>query len=385
MTPIHVRYVSPRATIGSPERLLLALLEALDRDAVAPSVSFLTDGPLVARCRDELEIPTSLVPARVRRGGERRRAARTLAQLIAADGVDLVHSLTPLGHLVGGRAARLSGRPAVWSQLAAPSFRQGIEVRAALTPARGVVVPTHAIEAAQRRFNPRTVPISVVQPGTALPMEDLWGRRARGRTALGLAEADFAVGVVARLGPGQGHETVVRAGASLCRARADAKLVLVGAAFTADDRAFERELQQLVEALGLAGRVLFPGFCDVLSDCLAALDIAVYAATKSGYYPLQVVEAMAAGTALVAAATPDATEIVTEGRNAIVYPPGDDESLATCLLMLHDDPARREMLSAEGARAAAARFDAFLMARSLAELYASVAAPREASPAAAGA
>ena len=44
--PLRVLYVSPRATMGGPERLTVDLIALHDREIVDPSVCFLEDGPL---------------------------------------------------------------------------------------------------------------------------------------------------------------------------------------------------------------------------------------------------------------------------------------------------------------------------------------------------
>jgi phosphatidylinositol alpha-mannosyltransferase len=75
-------------------------------------------------------------------------------------------------------------------------------------------------------------------------------------------------------------------------------------------------------------------------------------------------EAMAAGTPVVASALDGYRNVATDDVDAVLVPPGDVEGLADALASMLGDPARRERLAAAGER----RADRFAM-RSLAERY----------------
>jgi glycosyltransferase involved in cell wall biosynthesis len=203
-----------------------------------------------------------------------------------------------------------------------------------------------------------------------MPVESRAVRRARGRRSLGLDAEAFAVGIVARLHPGKGQDVVVRAAASLLHARPAARLLVVGSAMFGITDDYTQRLQQLARDLAIADRVTFTGFRDDVGDCLAALDIAIQASTGPEAFGLALVEAMAAGTAIVAARGGAAGEIVTDGADGLLVPPGDHEALALALLALHDDPERRAALAEAGTLTAQDRFDVNDMVRQVEDLYA---------------
>lgn len=372
MKPLRVLYVSPHAHLGGAERVTMDLIEQHNPGVVEASVCFLRDGPLVSRCRDRLRVPTYVVPApRLRRLLSSRRAVRTIAELAVAGGVDLVHSAMAWGHLYGGRAARAAGRAAVWFQHVGPSWRSAIEAAASFVPARAIIANSGYTANRQRGVNPWRTRVEVIHPGTRIPAEPRDLRRARGRAALGIGEEEFAVGIAARLQRSKGQDVVIRAAASLLHARGHARLLVIGEGrFDSDDSA--ARLAQLAETLGVRDRVTFAGFRDDVPDCLAALDVAIHASTTPESFGLGLIEAMAAGTALVAADGGAVREITTPGVDAIVTPPGDHEALATALLALCDDPERRQSLAAEGAFTARERFDAVDMTLKVEELYQSL-------------
>jgi phosphatidylinositol alpha-mannosyltransferase len=59
---------------------------------------------------------------------------------------------------------------------------------------------------------------------------------------------------------------------------------------------------------------------------------------------------MAAGKPIVATTIPGYSEVVTHGREGLLVPPRDPESLAGALIHLLADPALRERLASEGRR-----------------------------------
>ncbi len=370
--PLRVLYVTPFTEMGGAERAVLDLVTCHDRAAVDPAVCFLHEGPLVARWREELGVQTFLLPApRLRRVLKVRHTVEALATLIAAQQVDLVHSVMGWGHMFGGRAARRARKPSVWYQHTRPG-RTALDVRAALVRTRAIIANSEFTAAAQRRVNPLRRKVRVVYPGPFIPTEPREARRCRGRAALGVAEGEFAVGIAARLERGSGQDVVLRAAASLLRARAQARLYVIGAAVSGLDRDYEKELKRLAAELGIASRVVFTGHRDDAADCLAALDVAVNAATSPEPFSLSLVETMAAGTALVAADGGAAREIVTHDSDGLLVPPGDHEALAVALLDLCDHPAHRAELVEAGEWTASVRFDRTLMARQIEDLYRSL-------------
>jgi glycosyltransferase involved in cell wall biosynthesis len=91
--------------------------------------------------------------------------------------------------------------------------------------------------------------------------------------------------------------------------------------------------------------------------------------TERESFGLTLVEAMAAGAAIVTTdAAPMRGEVVAEGGAEFV-PPGDVDALAAAMLRLLTDPERRRTLGAAGRARAAAEFSPEAAARRHAEFY----------------
>jgi len=366
---MKVVYVSPHATRGGAERVTMDLVALHDRREVEPVLLFLSGGPLVEEAhRLGVEAQVLAMP-HMRNVLAAGRAKRVLARRLADLKPDLVHAVMAWGHGYAGAAARMAKVPAVWFQHDVPDFRRPESLLAALTPARCILANSMQTANAQRRFNPRRVRIEVVHPGTRLPGEFRAVRRRRGRAGLQFDPDDYVVGMVARLARGKGHATLLRAAKSLCAARKDARVVIAGGPAFGLDADYPAELMRLAGELGITDKVRFTGHTEATTDVISALDAAVHVPDAPESFGLAVVEAMAAGTAVVAGDAGAVREIVEPGVTGLLVPPGDHEALATALLALHDDRDLRENIARAAASAARTHFDAVEMTRRVERLY----------------
>ncbi len=118
----------------------------------------------------------------------------------------------------------------------------------------------------------------------------------------------------------------------------------------------EREaLEKMAQDLGLTGQVRFPGLTPVPSEVLRGADLFVLSSHAEGF-PNALVEAMAMGLPVVSTRFGGAVDdIVQDGVNGLLVPPGDSAALAHALVRLMSDPLERSRLG-EKAREVVQRF-----------------------------
>jgi glycosyltransferase involved in cell wall biosynthesis len=105
-------------------------------------------------------------------------------------------------------------------------------------------------------------------------------------------------------------------------------------------------LQERATTLGIAEQVRFMGHIHDLLPYYASADLLVLPSHSEGS-PNALLEAMAAGVAVVATAVGGVPEIATDETNALVVPSRDPERLAGAMLrLLHSDELRRQLASA---------------------------------------
>jgi glycosyltransferase involved in cell wall biosynthesis len=116
------------------------------------------------------------------------------------------------------------------------------------------------------------------------------------------------------------------------RSLPDAHLVIVGdALFTEDDRRYREELRRMADEEGLKGRIHFLGFRSDVVPLLQAMDVVLHCSVAPEPFGRVIVEAMLAGTPVVATRGGGVEEIVADGRTGLLVPPDDPAALAAAV------------------------------------------------------
>jgi glycosyltransferase involved in cell wall biosynthesis len=161
------------------------------------------------------------------------------------------------------------------------------------------------------------------------------------RESLGLTDADIVIGCISRFDPVKRMELLVDALRRLRTRFPRLVLVLVG------DGGEQQRIRQVVRAAGLSEQVIFTGFLENPQRIYAMLDLYVAGSRKEGL-PLSVLEAMAAGLAVVATDVPGHRDVVVPGETGLLVVPDDAAALAEAVAALLTDPARRKSLGQAG-------------------------------------
>src|SRR5439155_14486687 len=221
------------------------------------------------------------------------------------------------------KAARLAGRERrVWRR------------------AGGFVATTAGIrDAFAAAHGPRAAGTRVIPNGCDVPAD----RRFPGLSM----ETPPRVLYAGQLYPWKGVDVLVEAVAAVPQAR----LVILGGI---EGEADTRRIRSLVEARGLGARTEMPGpvpqarVADALGRAAGVVAPFLRAGmTERHTSPLKVFEAMAAGRPIVASDLPSSREILRDGENALLVPPGDAGALAASLRrVLGDDGLARRLAAA---------------------------------------
>ena len=171
-----------------------------------------------------------------------------------------------------------------------------------------------------------------------------------------------------QLYPWKGVDVLVEAMAAVPPAR----LVILGGI---EGEADTRRIRGLVDKHGLVGRTEMPGLVPQprVADELRRAAVVVVPFLRAGMTerhtsPLKIFEAMAAGRPIVASDLPSSREVLRNGENALLVPPGDASTLAAALRrVLSEDGLARRLAGAAWDEAPRYSWDA--RARALHELF----------------
>jgi glycosyltransferase involved in cell wall biosynthesis len=178
--------------------------------------------------------------------------------------------------------------------------------------------------------------------------------RQRVRASLGAGPDEPLVLVPAALRDGKGHEVLLRALPDLRKRVPAVRVLFAGTG--------EREAALRSAARAVGNAVQFLGLRTDIPELLRACDLVVLpSATRTDgtieeALPTVLLEAAAAGRAVVATRLSGIPEIVVDGRTGLLVPPNDPAALADAIATLLQDGARARAYGAAARHIAQQRF-----------------------------
>jgi glycosyltransferase involved in cell wall biosynthesis len=345
-----VLQVLPALVSGGVERGTLEIAEALVGAGFRALVAS-AGGPMV-EALERLGARHVALPLDRRTPAALWHNAGALAALVRREGVAVIHARSRAPAWSALLAARRTGARFVTTyhgsynegvpgkRLYNSVMARGERVIAISRFIAGLIAERHRTDPGRVRLIPRGVDLRVFDPSAVAPR-----RLAALRAAWGLPDPRPPVIMLpGRITRWKGQAVLVEA---MARLRGEAIALLVGGS---EGRAgFRAELEALIAARGLAGRVRLVGPCDDMAAALLLCDVAVNASTDPEAFGRTVIEAQAMGRPVIAADHGAARETVAEGETGWRVPPGDPAALAAALAGALALPA--EARAAMGARA----------------------------------
>jgi glycosyltransferase involved in cell wall biosynthesis len=344
-----VYYFTDSRQRGGAETALLLLLEHLDRTEWEPSLVYVPCEPLepVAEEARRLGAEAHAVPN-----------ARELVRLLRRGRPSVFHAhlswpLAARKELAAAVAARVPAVVATYHLFPPGSFGRTASLQGRLLSLgvdRGVAVSEAVASALVERLGWPRRKLDVIRNG--IPVEHFQGAadpELRRELAGGTGDVLFLV--TARLDPQEGIDVLARAAESVEGAR----FVIAG---DGPERA----------RLTGSERLRFLGYRDDVPALLAACDAFVLPSRFEGT-PLSLLDAMAAGRAIVATAIAGVDELVVPDESALLVPPGDPDALADALKRIVAEPALRARLGGAAKQRAESLFTVEASTRRVARVY----------------
>jgi glycosyltransferase involved in cell wall biosynthesis len=182
--------------------------------------------------------------------------------------------------------------------------------------------------------------------------------RAAAREALGWPTTPVVFAAVTKLGPDRGNEQLLRAFARVAPKQPEVHLAIVykptyyhyvpkeyrDISGIHDAAGMARDLERLVTELGIADRVALIESLDQPDLYLAAADVMVVPFLHQRFSSVHLLEGFAHGCPAIATDLGEQRELMRDGREGLLVPPGDETALAQAMLrMAVDGPARMAM------------------------------------------
>ena len=346
--PVLVHRVIARLNVGGPAQHVVHLAQGLDATGrfrtrlVAGSVSE-TEGDMAWYAR-ERGVDVTFLPelSRAPRPAADLRALAALVRLFRRERPAVVHTHTAKAGTLGRLAAILAGVPVrihtFHGHVLGGDYFSSRVTRAYLEVERQLARGTSrlvVLTEAQRREMAETLRVAPPERFAVVPLGlelepyaamDRAAAREATRRDLGIGPDEAVVGIVGRLVPIKRHELLLDALAALNgRPGAPAARCLV---VGAGER--QADLQAYAASRGLGDAVRWLGWRSDLPPLYAAMDVLALTSRDEGT-PVAVLEALAAGTSVVARAVGGVPEVLRGGCLGTLVDADDPAGFAAAL------------------------------------------------------
>jgi glycosyltransferase involved in cell wall biosynthesis len=278
-----------------------------------------------------------------------------LARIIRRHDVDLVHINNGFHPAEAVLAARLTHVPVVGHMrgIATPPFSRS--TRRTVLEAGCTIAVSDAAGAALTQEMPEARVITVYDPVDIPRVEGAQASRGAIREELGATDDDLVVGIFGRVVRWKGQLEFIRACTAAMERDSRLLAVIVGSVSDGAQSYFD-EVEAVIGASPYRDRFRLTGYRSDVEAMYAAMDVVVHASTSPEPFGMVIPEAMAAGKAVIVANAGGPPEIVTEGMDGLLVPPGDVEAMSAAILRVAADPDLRAAMGARARETVAERF-----------------------------
>jgi glycosyltransferase involved in cell wall biosynthesis len=350
---MKILQVCSAETLGGGERHVIDLTRALIERGHELYLAVRPESPL----REAL----SGAPVKWRELGLRNAldviSAQRLASIIRREEIDVLHAHVARDYIFCGIASRIA-RP-VRFYLTRHHFnpiKSNPIYSWTLSEARALIAVSESVrEQLVTAFPMFTDRITVIPNWIDVRGEGTLSKEAA-REAFGITRR-LAVAIVGQLTPLKRQDVFIRAAAHMIKDRhwTDADFLIIGEPGP-DDQEYAEQLQQLVNEAGVENQIRFTGYVEDLPSLLVAFDIVAAPSANEGF-SLALIEAMAAGCAVIATRVGGMAEIVEDGVTGIFIERDDHWPLIAGLSRLLTDKALRERVGAAAREHVIEHFD----------------------------
>lgn len=157
------------------------------------------------------------------------------------------------------------------------------------------------------------------------------------KIGLKVEKGDVVAGIVARLSPVKDIPTLLRAMATAVKTVPHLKLILAG---DGEDR---EKLIQMAEELGISDNVCFAGWLQDINSCYNAMDINLLTSI-SETFPYALTEGTRMKCATIASRVGGVPVLIDDGKNGLIFEPGNDRELSSHLIRLTQNHELRQRM-----------------------------------------
>jgi glycosyltransferase involved in cell wall biosynthesis len=194
---------------------------------------------------------------------------------------------------------------------------------------------------------------------------DAAGFRSKISKQLSLPKEALWCVTAGRMSPEKGYEDLIQSIAQMGAHAAKCCFLFCG------EGPCRAQLEKQVQSHNLGERIRFVGFRRDLQDIFQAMDMLILPSHSEGL-PNVVLEAFSFGKAVVATSVGGVPELVEDGQNGILVPPGNPQSLAEAIIRCAENRMMRESFGKAARITTRSRFNFEDQAKKLESIYSDI-------------
>jgi glycosyltransferase involved in cell wall biosynthesis len=359
----NILYVDSSQDIhGGGQISLLELLKKIDKTKFKPLV-VLSEAGKLQKAVEQINLDYKIIsmPAIKPRGifsfiGTIWKLSRVIRQRQ----ITLVHTNTTRATIYVSLATLVLNIPVVW-HVRIP-HTDGLLDRYLASTSSFIIVVSQAVK---KRFNwLKKEKIKVIYNGVDTKSFSP-GQPSDGiMSKFNLKNENVVIGAVGRISPEKGLEFLISAIKDVIKVYSHAKVLIVGEGNTQ----YHFALQTKVDELSLSSNVIFTGFHEDVPEILRCIDIFCLPSMTEGFNRT-LLEAMSCGLPIIATSVGGNVEIIQDGVNGLLVPPGNSSALASAIIELLQNKRKAQKMGTEGRRVVEQNFNIQTNVNQIQELY----------------
>jgi len=347
--------------------VLLNVIKVLKNNGNTPIVVLSEEGPLVDKLRNQ-QVEVHIIrlgilrrkyfslPGIINRLSVLKKANKLLQNLVKERNIKLVYSHTT-AVLVGAIVARRLKLKHIWHVLEITT-KPLIFVRTMgwLLNKYSTSVIT-ASDAVKNHWKQWVDPAKLKTIYNGLDCTPFADKKGTLKAELNISDQTILVGMIGRVHFWKGQDYFIKIAAELLKLNANIKFVMVGDAFPGYEYLYAQN-QQVIDENGINNMIYNLGYREDIINIMNSLDVFVLPSVLPDPFPTVVLEAMAAGKAVVATRQGGAQEMIEDGDSGLLIPIDQAFEAAKTMLPLINSINERERMGKNAASRIRAQFSA---------------------------
>ena len=298
-------------------------------------------------------------------------SAKQIAAIIKENKIDVVHAHVARDYPIAGIATKLSPAKLFLTRHHFNPIKSNFLYRWAIGTAINLIAVSASVKAELVKAFPALAKRTVIIPNWVDSDGIATLGKAEAREALGI-KRKFAIGMIGEISPVKNQELFVKAAHDLMTVRifTEIDFFIIGEA-SSQNQNYQQYINSLLNQFNsdIKGQVKLTGKIADIKTKLAAFDIILIPSINEGF-SLVLVEAMAAGVAVIAANVGAMAEIVQNEKTGLLIEPQNSQAIAQAIKRLLENDELRKKLGTAASEQVKAQFDRNQVIDQIEKLYA---------------